>query len=99
MTLAALIRKREAGKPANDKVAKVAKDGQVGGEPLARLATLSLANPAMTRQEEAAIRTWLAHIGEYDPEIIAEVLDKCRADAGTLTYFVWRSGEVPADES
>ncbi len=44
MTLAALIRKSDAGKPANDNPAKVAKDGQVKSEPLAGLAALSLAS-------------------------------------------------------
>ena len=45
MSIADLIRKRETGKPANANPAKAAKDGQAKGEPLARLATLALANP------------------------------------------------------
>lgn len=44
MTLAALIRKRGAGKVANDNPAKVANDGQARGEPLAGLAALALAS-------------------------------------------------------
>ncbi len=44
MSLANLIRKRETGKPANANPAKAANDWRVKGEPLARLATLSLAN-------------------------------------------------------
>lgn len=50
MSIADLIRKRETGKPANAnpanpaKAAKAAKDGQAKGKPLARLATLALAN-------------------------------------------------------
>ena len=51
MTLAALIRKREAGKPANDNPAKAANDGRVRGEPLAGLAALSLANPTEAKTE------------------------------------------------
>ena len=45
MTLTALIRKREAAKPANDNPAKVAKNGGAKGQPLAGLAALALANP------------------------------------------------------
>jgi len=44
-----LIRNRKAVKPANANPAKVANDGQVEDEPLAELATLSLANqPELT---------------------------------------------------
>ena len=45
MTLAALIRKREAGKPANANPARVANDGLAKGRPLAGLAALALAIP------------------------------------------------------
>lgn len=51
MTLAALIRKRESGKPANDNSAKAANDGRARGEPLAGLAALALANPAEAKPE------------------------------------------------
>jgi hypothetical protein len=44
MTLAALIRKRETGKPANDNPAKAANDGNAKDEPFAGLAALALAN-------------------------------------------------------
>lgn len=43
MTLVNLIRKREAGKPANDNLAKVANDGLARERPLAGLAALALA--------------------------------------------------------
>jgi hypothetical protein len=45
--------------------------------------------------EEVAIREWLAYIEETDPEIIAEVVDKCRADTGARAYFLRRAEEVP----
>ena len=45
MTLTALIRKRETGKPAKANPAKVANDERAKGEPLAGLAGLALANP------------------------------------------------------
>ena len=51
MTLAALIRKRETGKPANDNPAKAANDGRARDEPLAGLAALSLANPTEAKTE------------------------------------------------
>ena len=42
----------------------------------------------------AAIRLWLSHIGETDPAIIDEVLDKCRTDPDAMDYFAGRAGEV-----
>lgn len=45
--------------------------------------------------EEATIRAWLTHMGETDPDIIAEVLDKCRADMQAQAYFLRRAEEVP----
>ena len=45
MTLAALIRKRGPGKPANDNPAKAAIDGLARERPLAGLAALALAQP------------------------------------------------------
>jgi len=44
MSIIDLIRKRKTMKPANANPAKVANDEQKGGEPLAELATLALAN-------------------------------------------------------
>jgi hypothetical protein len=51
VTLAALIRKRETGTPANDNSAKAANDRPARDEPLAGLATLSLANPTEAKTE------------------------------------------------
>ena len=51
MTLAALIRKRETGTPANDNPAKDANDGRARGESLAGVATLALANPTEAKIE------------------------------------------------
>jgi len=51
VTLAALIRKRETGKSANDNPAKAANDGRTGDEPLAGLAALALANPTEAKTE------------------------------------------------
>lgn len=45
--------------------------------------------------EESAIRRWLAYIDEDDPEIIAEVVDKCRDNPEARAYFLSRAAEVP----
>lgn len=44
---------------------------------------------------EDAIRAWLRHIGEHDPGITSEVIDRCRRDPGALAYFIQRAYEVP----
>ena len=101
MTLAALIRKRKSGKVATAILAISAtqQGGQAGT--VATIATVAVANPTetktalMTAEEEKAIRAWLAHIEESDPEIIAEVLEKCKRDSGARAYFMWRAEEVP----
>jgi len=49
----------------------------------------------MTADDETAMRAWLAHIEETDPDTITEVLDPCRTDAGAREYFIGRAGEVP----
>lgn len=49
MTLIALIRKREAERPANANPAKAANDPVAENAPLARLATLALASPTETK--------------------------------------------------
>jgi hypothetical protein len=44
----------------------------------------------MAGVEETAIRAWLAHIEETEPDIIAEVLDQCHADLEARVYFLRR---------
>ncbi|WP_456412176.1 hypothetical protein [Thiolapillus sp.] len=97
MTLSALINKggftgsmtatpatQEADKPGT--VAPVATVAVAGKpEPL----------PELPPDEEANIRTWLAHIEETDSAIIAEVVDKCRIDLNVRRYFLKRSEEIP----
>lgn len=44
----------------------------------------------------AAVRAWLALIGETDPAVIAEVIDQCRRDATVHDYFTGRAAaELP----
>ena len=47
--------------------------------------------PALTAQEEAAIRAWLARIEETDPATIAEVIGHCQRDADVRDYFTERA--------
>lgn len=48
-------------------------------------------------EEETAIRAWLASIGEADPTTIAEVIGRCRIDAGARDYLIGRAAELPGD--
>jgi hypothetical protein len=51
----------------------------------------------LSAEEEAAIRAWLALIGETDPATVAEVIDRCQRDAGARDYFTGRAAaELPA---
>lgn len=45
-------------------------------------------------ESESAILAWLAHIEETDRAMIAEVLKRCREDAGALAYFLGRAAET-----
>jgi hypothetical protein len=45
----------------------------------------------LTASEEAAIRAWLALIGETDPATIAAVIDHCQRDADARDYFAGRA--------
>jgi hypothetical protein len=49
----------------------------------------------MTAGEEAAIRAWLACIGETDPANIADVLSLCQRDADARNYCVARGQGMP----
>ena len=61
---------------------------------VARVATVAVANPTKAQtDDEARILDWLARIEETDPEIIAEVLEKCGKDADALAYFLNRAFE------
>lgn len=45
--------------------------------------------------EEALIRAWLAHIGESDPLMIADVIERCRTNSKVRDYFLARTAELP----
>jgi hypothetical protein len=51
----------------------------------------------VTGGEEAAIRAWLALIGETDSAVVREVIDSCRSDPAALAYFIRRAAESTAE--
>ena len=42
---------------------------------------------------ESAVMGWLSSIGETDPAMVAEVINRCRQDPDALQYFLMRSKE------
>ncbi|RYF47360.1 MAG: hypothetical protein EOO38_12335 [Cytophagaceae bacterium] len=50
---------------------------------------------SMTKEEETAIRAWLAHIEETDPATITAVLDKCLTDVDERKVLLQWAKEVP----
>ena len=66
----------------------------VAGEP-GDLHTVRKSAP-LAAEEEAAIRAWLAAIGEDDQATIAAVIEECRTDAEARRYFTGRAAaELP----
>jgi hypothetical protein len=99
MTLSNLIRKGGLAQVATATSATMATQEARSAATVAQVATVAVAKPAnvaaMTAGEETAIRAWLAHIEETDPDIIAHVLSQCRADLEARAYFVRRADEMP----
>ncbi len=72
--------------------------GSNGSEQSATFREIDAANEAtasMTPEEESAIRAWLARIEETAPAIIADVLDRCRADLNDRKILLRWAEEVP----
>jgi hypothetical protein len=46
---------------------------------------------SMTPEQEAAIRGWMARIGERDARTIDGIVDACRSDANARAYFLHRA--------
>lgn len=100
MTLSALIKKGGltcgmTATPATPATQEA--DQPVTVAPVATVAVAVLPEPLteLSPDEESIILAWLTHIEETDPEIIAEVVDKCRNDLEARRYFLKRSEEVP----
>lgn len=103
MTLANLIRKRDARNIATAIPAISATQPKGKAATVARIATVAVANAgkgqavSMTAVEEVAIRAWLSRIGEADPTTITEVLQRCENDADAREYFIRRATDKNED--
>jgi len=97
MTLCALIKKGGLTGTMTATPATQEADKSVTVAPVATVAVAEEPEPLpeLSSDDESNIRSWLAHIEETDPAIIAEVMDKCRNDREARQYFLKRSGEVP----
>jgi hypothetical protein len=113
MTLATLIQKGGITKVATATPATVATQEAEIGRTVAEVATVAVANPeeaslerhiedttpALSETEESAIRTWLAHIEEANPDEIADVLNRCSKDPNAKAYFLLRAQEAPQPDT
>jgi len=59
----------------------------------------STQGPVMSDSENATIRKWLEYIGENDPLIIVDVMDKCGTDTEARIYFLNRAKEMPKPQT
>lgn len=97
MSLSALIRKRGFAKPANAFPAISAIQQESNSLTLARIATVAIATPQdletiiLTAENELVVLGWLKLIGEDDPVMVDDVLDRCHTDLEALAYFLWRA--------
>lgn len=99
MSLSNLIKKGGLAKVATLTPATIATREAEQVVTVAPVATVAVAiNPELLREltaeEESSIHAWLTHIDETDPDIIDEVLDKCRTDSDARRYFLQRAEEV-----
>ena len=108
MTLSALIRKGGLARSATATPATIATQQAGQTSSVAAVATVTVAvqpessiqpkkyppSIELSADEDSKIRAWLTHIEEIDPDIIAEVLEKCRSDIGARAYFFSRVEEV-----
>ncbi len=100
MTLSALIKKGGLAGVMTATPATIATQERDEVAPVAPVATVAVAEkpeplPELLPDEETSIRTWLVHIEETDPDIIAEVLNECRDDWNARRYFLKQSKEGP----
>lgn len=99
MSLSALIKKGGltggmTATPATPATQKPDKALTVAQVTTVAVATQPEPHPKLSTGEEANIRAWLAHVGEADPAMIAEVVDKCLYDLEARRYVLNRSEEV-----
>lgn len=100
MSLSALIRKGGLASLVTATPATLATHGPERAETVAKVATVAVAAPqepvpTLAAEEQTTIRTWLAHIKETDPDIIAEVLNRCRTNLAARIYALGQAEEMP----
>lgn len=59
-----------------------------------KVARVAQENGELSQADEKRIHAWLAHIGEVDPALITETIDRCKTDPEALRYFLSRSFEA-----
>lgn len=99
MTLSNLIRKGGLAQIATATPATLATQEEASAATVAGVATVAVAShpaPALSENDEAAIRAWLAYIAETNADTISEVLAQCRTDMEARAYFLRRAEEVPS---
>lgn len=100
MSISALIRKGGLASLVTATPATLATHGPERAETVAKVATVAVAAPqepvpTMTAEEQTTIRTWLARIKETDPDLIAEVLNRCRTNLAARIYALGQAEEMP----
>jgi hypothetical protein len=91
MILSRLIKKGGLTSTMTATVATPATDTPHSPATVAPVATVAVAEhpiPALSSNEEAMIRTWLAHIRETDLAQINQLLEKCRTNLKTRQYVL-----------
>jgi hypothetical protein len=63
--------------------------------PLACTPDTSDTSQIINAEDEAAILSWLAHIGETDPQEITAALAKCASDPDALAYCLDQAAQMP----
>ena len=89
MSLLSKLREKQSGKFATATVATFATQPSIEAATVAKIARIAVANPRNAETtihrasshtpEELEVLAWLGAIGEHDPLVIAETIDKCRA--------------------
>lgn len=75
---------------ANPKEEKTAPPAKVGAGDTAPASQLAV---PMTADQEQAVLAWLGSIGEDDPAIVGDVLNRCQHDAECRDYYLRRAAE------
>lgn len=78
-----ILRNQRCNKPKNAHVQSGSKDAT----PVATITALVI-KPLWTSPDEREVLAWLERIGETDPVVFQETLDKCRISVDGLAFFL-----------